>query len=117
MLDIRYVRENPEKVEQNALNKGYKINVKQILELDESRRTLNARVDELRTRRNEIASAMKGGKPSNDLVAEGKRIKNELAELEEGLRDADETFFREFKKLPNMALDSVPVGSDRKSVV
>lgn len=111
MLDIRYVRENPEKVEQNALNKGYKINVKQILELDESRRTLNARVDELRTRRNEIASAMKGGKPSDDLVAEGKRIKNELAELEEGLRDADETFFREFKKLPNMALDNVPVGS------
>lgn len=111
MLDIRYVRENPEKVEQNALNKGYKINVRQILELDESRRTLNARVDELRTRRNEIASAMKGGKPSDDLVAEGKRIKNELAELEEGLRDADETFFREFKKLPNMALDSVPVGS------
>lgn len=117
MLDIRYVRDNPDKVEQNALNKGYKINVKQILALDESRRTLAARVDELRTRRNEIAGAMKGGKPSEELVAEGKKLKAELAELEEGLRDAEETFLIEFKKLPNMALDSVPVGATEEENV
>ncbi len=111
MLDIRFVRENPEKVEQNAKNKGYTIDVKSILGLDDKRRKLGQQADELRTRRNDIASAMKGGKPSNDLIEEGKELKVTLAEVEDELRSSEESFIEEFKKLPNMALDSVPVGT------
>lgn len=111
MLDIRFVRENPEKVEQNAKNKGYAIDVKSILALDDKRRKLGQQADELRTRRNDIASAMKGGKPSDDLIEEGKQLKVTLAEVEDELRMAEESFIEEFKKLPNMALDTVPVGT------
>lgn len=111
MLDIRFVRENPEKVEQNAKNKGYTIDVKSILRLDDKRRKLGQQADELRTRRNDIASAMKGGKPSDDLIEEGKELKVTLAEVEDELRASEESFIEEFKKLPNMALDSVPVGT------
>lgn len=111
MLDIRYIRENPEKVDTNAKNKGYNdLSVADLLALDSEKRQLQAQVDELREKRNANATQMKGGKPSQDLIDEGKRIKLELAKREEYLRATDESFLELLKKFPNMALDSVPVG-------
>ncbi|MEO5950400.1 MAG: serine--tRNA ligase [Candidatus Saccharimonadales bacterium] len=117
MLDIRFVRDNAEKVEKNAKNKGYVIDVKSILSMDDTRRTLGQKIDELRTRRNDISSAMTGGKPSDQLVEEGKDLKLQLADLEENLKIAEEAFIDEFKKLPNMALDTVPVGATEEENV
>ena len=78
---------------------------------DESRRELQQKADELRTRRNEIAAQMKGGKPAPELVEEGKGIKTELAEVEDHLRVADELFTTLLRAVPNVALDEVPIGS------
>jgi len=64
MLDIRFIRENAEEVQENAHRKGYDVNIEELLRLDSSRRQLQGRVEELRERRNSIASQMKGGKPS-----------------------------------------------------
>lgn len=111
MLDIRFIRENPDRVQEAAAQKGYKINVAELLSADESRRTLQSRADELRTKRNEIAAQMKGGKPAPELVEQGKALKTELAELEEGLRDAEARFLTLLKAVPNMPLDEVPVGA------
>lgn len=112
MLDIRFIRENPEKVQQNTEEKGYKgLSVVKLLELDSSRRALQQKVDDLREERNANAAKMKGGKPTEDLIDEGKQIKVELAEREEYLRAVDEEFTELLKKLPNMAADDVPVGT------
>ena len=81
MLDIRFIRDNPEKVQANAEAKGYKnLSVPSLLELDESRRQLQQQVDELREKRNVTAAKMKGGKPTQELIDEGKQIKLELAD-------------------------------------
>lgn len=117
MLDIRFIRENPEKVQQNAENKGYgSLSVKELLEVDSERRELQAQVDELREKRNQNASKMKsavtgGDKPDQATIDEGKQIKIQLAEREGYLQSFDEKFFELLKKFPNMALDEVPVGS------
>lgn len=111
MLDIRFIRENPERVQEAAAQKGYKINIAELLSADESRRTLQTRADELRTTRNEIAAQMKSGKPAPELVEQGKALKVELAELEEGLRDSEARFLTLLKAVPNMPLDEVPVGA------
>lgn len=111
MLDIRYIRENPEKVQDNAAKKGYDVSISRLLELDEERRTLQQQVDALREKRNANAGKMKGGKPSQELIDEGKQIKVELAEREEYLRTTDEEFTTVLKKVPNMAADDVPVGA------
>ncbi len=111
MLDIRFIRDNPERVQEAAAQKGYHVNIAELLSADESRRTLQARADELRTTRNEIAAQMKGGKPAPELVEQGKALKVELAELEEGLRDAEARFLTLLKAVPNMPLDEVPVGA------
>ena len=86
MLDIRFIREHPERVQEAATQKGYTVNIQELLRADESRRELQSKADELRTRRNEISSQMKGGKPAPELIEQGKVIKTELAEVEEGFR-------------------------------
>lgn len=111
MLDIRYIRENPNKVQQNAANKGYgNLSVKELLECDSQKRELQGHVDNLRENRNQNAAKMKGGKPDQAIIDEGKNIKIELVEREKNLSSTDEKFLTLLKKFPNMALDSVPVG-------
>lgn len=116
MLDIRYIRENAERVQESAKQKGYKIDIEQLLKLDESRRGLQQEVDELRTRRNEIAAQMKGGKPEQSLIDEGKQIKIRLAEREEYLKNADVEFTEVLKSVPNIIFDDVPFGGEEDSV-
>ncbi|MDR0957061.1 MAG: serine--tRNA ligase [Candidatus Nomurabacteria bacterium] len=111
MMDIKYIRDNAEKVQQNNVNKGYgNLSVEELLDLDNERRDLQTQVDELREQRNQISAQMKNGKPDQDLIDQGKQIKIQLSEREEYLRATDEKFMELLKKFPNMALDSVPVG-------
>lgn len=122
MLDIKFIRDNPEKVQQNAANKGYgDLSVTELLELDEKRRGLQQEVDNLREERNSVADQTKksGGKPDAELIARGKDIKDKLAGLEDKLRGVGEDFLTLLKKFPNMALPEVPVGQteDENDVV
>ena len=110
MLDIRFIRENPERVQEAAAQKGYKVNIAELLSIDESRRELQTKAEELRTKRNEISSQMKGGRPDPELIEQGKAIKTELAELDDHLRVADETYTHLLKAVPNMPANDVPLG-------
>ena len=118
MLDIRFIRQNPDSVQENARRKGYDVSISRLLELDDQRRELSQRVDELRERRNANAAKMKGGKPEQSLIDEGKQIKIELAEQEKYLTQLDEETLTLQKAVPNMALEDVPVGeSEDQNVV
>jgi len=117
MLDIRFVRENADLVQRNAEQKGYKnVSVADILSLDTARRELQAKADDLREKRNTIASSMKGGKPTSELIEQGKAIKDELAGIETSLREAEEKFDGEFRGLPNILQADVPLGGEEDSV-
>lgn len=111
MLDIRFIRENPEAVQENARHKGYEVDIKKLLELDDERRSLQMQVDALRERRNQNAAKMKGGRPEQDLIDEGKQIKIELAEREEYLKNTETEYIELLKQVPNMAWEDVPVGA------
>ena len=115
MLDIRFIRENAERVQKDALNKGYKnADVQAVISLDDERKALTAQIDELRTRRNQIAALMKnsGGKPSDEQIAEGKKIKEELAELEKTYRELDEKLLNALNGIPNILQADVPIGEE-----
>ena len=116
MLDINYIRENGEKVAHDAGEKGYKIDVKAFLKKDEERRKLTREVEDLRRERNEIAAKMKGGGSHADLIARGKKVKEELAKLEEKLSEADEALQKELKMIPNTIFEDVPLGDESHSV-
>lgn len=117
MLDIRFIRENSDRVADAAAKKGYKnVDIKQLLEADDNRRELQQQVDELRTKRNEIAAKMKGGKPEQALIDEGKRLKVELAERENYLSSAEAEVEGLLRNVPNIIFEDVPLGGEEDSI-
>lgn len=111
MIDIQIIRDSPELVAEKSAQKGYPVDVNKILELDTQRKEVLATVETLRAKRNEIAGRMKGGKPSEEDIAEGKQIKLELAEHEGFLKTAEDDLLTLLKQVPNMPLEGVPVGA------
>lgn len=116
MLDVKFIRENLELVEKSTKEKGYKIDVREILKLDDERKAILAEVEALRSRRNEIAAKMKGGKPEAALIAEGKQIKATLAEKEAELDKIEEVCYNGLKRVPNVIFEDVPLGGEECSV-
>lgn len=111
MLDIRFIRDNPDAVQENARKKGYDVSVAALLERDELRRQLTQVVDALRERRNANAASMKGGRPDQSVIDEGKMIKVELSEREAQLSALDAECLALQKAIPNMASPDVPEGA------
>jgi seryl-tRNA synthetase len=111
MLDIQIIRDNPEMVAEKAKQKGYDIDIRRLIELDTERRTRLTQIEELRRRRNDQAAELKKGKPTDEQIAAGKQLKEEIASLETDLKTIEENFEPLWKSVPNMPLDEVPVGA------
>lgn len=116
MLDIRYIRANAEKVQESTRAKGYDVDISSLLKIDDDRRALQQRVDDLRERRNQNAAKMKGGKPEQGLIDEGKQIKIELAEQEGYLTNLEAEYKQFLHSVPNVITDDVPLGGEEDSV-
>lgn len=110
MLDVNYIRDNRQKVEDAIKNKGYTIDLDEILQLDDARKELSQKTDILRQERNQISSQMKNGQPDQALISRGKEIKQELSSLEEKLSSVESDFLAKLKTVPNVPCDDVPVG-------
>jgi seryl-tRNA synthetase len=119
MLDIQFIRDNADTVQTKAKQKGYDVDVSELLKLDEQRRTLLTEVEELRRQRNEHSDKIKqAGKPTPELIEQGKAIKTELSVKENHLNDLEERYFALLKAVPNMPLEDVPIGaSEDENVV
>ncbi|MBR2725279.1 serine--tRNA ligase [Candidatus Saccharibacteria bacterium] len=115
MLDVKFIRENLELVKKSAKEKGYKIDVTEVVRLDDERKTALAEVEELRRVRNEVASKMKGGKPSDELIKKGKKIKEDLSAKEQALSSIEEKLNSIVKTIPNVIFDDVPLGGEECS--
>lgn len=116
MLDINFIRKNQELVTKSAQEKGYHVDIQALLELDEQRRQLLQKVDELRRQRNEISSKMSKGKPEPEVLAEAKRIKTDLAAEEPQLADIEKQLNDTLKVIPNVIFEDVPLGGEECSV-
>lgn len=116
MLDIQFIRDNPELVAEKSKQKGYDVDIPQLLGFDAKRRELLRQVEDLRRQRNEIADGMKGQRPSEEQIAKGREIKKQLGKLEHQLAAVEQECITLLKTVPNMTLDDVPVGSEEDSV-
>ena len=111
MLDIQFIRENAKLVEEKSKQKGYEVNIKKLLDLDEKRRNLLSELENLRQKRNEHAASLNAGKPTDAQLSEGKELKSKIVGLEKQLEPIDQQQLAELKRVPNMPLESVPVGA------
>ncbi len=121
MLDIKFVRENPEIVKENIKKKFQDSKlplVDEVIELDAERREVMAKADELRANRNRIS------KQIGALMAQGKKEEGmalrqqvndqakELEELSEKQNELDEKVTKIMMTIPNIIDESVPIGKD-----
>lgn len=110
MLDIEFIRKNSDLVKKAIVNKRLKVDIDQLLNIDEKRRTLIMTIDELRQQRN-LAAKTKD-------IQKGKEIKCKLDEIEPDLERINGEFFNLMILVPNIPFDDVPVGEDEsKNVV
>lgn len=116
MIDIQFIRDNPELVAEKSKQKGYDVDVTQLLGFDTERRELQGQVETLRQQRNEISTSMKGGKPSDEMIAQGKVVKDKLVDLEHKLNAIDQEFVALMQRVPNLIFDDVPLGDEEDSV-
>jgi len=113
MLSLDFIRQNKEKVLQAAKNKNREIELDTVLSLDDKRRELIQKVQELREERNVLAHKQ----VDDEVKKRGKAIKESLKKLEDELKKTEEELDRLVSFIPNVPLDEVPVGKDATSNV
>lgn len=112
MLDIKYIRLNADKIKEAAKNKNLTIDINKLLSIDEVRRNIQVKIEDLRAERNELASSNKGKKPTEEQIFNGKKIKDEITELEEKFKTIEDEYFALMVKVPTIPSDDTPIGKN-----
>lgn len=113
MLDYRFIKENLDAVKENIKNRNMSADADVVVELYDRRTALVTRRQELQQKRNENAAAMKGKMDADvrqKLIEEGKRIKDEISEVEKDCEEIEARLEEAARKIPNMAHPDAPVG-------
>jgi seryl-tRNA synthetase len=114
MIDIKFLREHPDTVKAAAKNKNAEVtssDVDKLLELDDQRRELLGKVEDVRRERNELSDSLKKGKPSEQQIEHGKKLRESLSKLDDEFTLVDTEFMRLLKLVPNVPTDDTPVGA------
>lgn len=116
MLDLKFIRENPDLVKRAIGLKGERDNIDEILKLDERRRELIKKGDALKARRNdvteEIANLKKQGKDATELIEEMRKVSDEIKTIDSELREIENRLENLLLWVPNIPHESVPIGKD-----
>lgn len=114
MLDIQYIRDNPELVKKKAKQKKVQVDIETFLDVDARRRELLNQIDELRSQRNQHAEQIKNQRPTEVEIAKGKDLKEKITLLEDKLQPVEEKYLKIYKSIPNIALEMVPEGDSEE---
>ena len=103
MLDIKFIRENPEKVKKACADKNMSVDVDKFLELDKQTRAFQLEIENLRAQKNKL------GKEDQE---KGRELKEQLKGLEESFETANKERSALHRRMPNIPFEDVPVGKD-----
>ena len=121
MLDMKFIRDNTELVRRGLAAKNAAARLDELLALDEERRRLLVRVDELRARKNaandQITQLLKEKKPPQDAIASMKSVAAEIDALEGPLGELEQKITGILLYIPNIPHPSIPVGGPDKNRV
>jgi seryl-tRNA synthetase len=118
MLDIKWIRENPEALDRALKNRRAEPASKKLIELDEARRATITKLEEAQARRNAASKEIGNAKAKRDevtaakLMAEVAALKETMANLEAEAKAADKALEDALAIIPNVPQSDVPVGED-----
>ncbi|MGI5840497.1 MAG: serine--tRNA ligase [bacterium] len=121
MLDLKFIRANPELVMEGAKKKGIDLDLTELLSLDEKRREALFTVEQLKNRRNtvsaEVAKLKKERKNADVIVADMREVSQQIKDMDEDIRRIDERMQEILLIIPNVPHESVPYGADENGNV
>ena len=114
MLDLRFIRENPDQVRLALQQKRGSLDLDQLLEIDQQVQTLKRQTEEVQAARNANAKAVGSAPPTERaaLVERGKQLGQQLASLEPQLRELEQQLRQLLYLTPTLPWPRVPVGPD-----
>lgn len=116
MLDLKYLRDNPQAVKDGVEARGENCDIDAILSLDAKRRELISEKESLEAKKNrvskEIAIAKKQGQDASSLIADMRLVGQKIAVLADSLRDTEQKLNDALLTVPNLPQPDVPVGKD-----
>ncbi len=116
MLDIKFVRDNPEKVQEALKNRGNAMTLDGFLALEKERRDILGEVEALKSKRNKVSqqiSMMKKNKENaDDLVIEMRKVGEDISKLDTRLKEVEAGLRDIMLSIPNVPNEVVPVGKD-----
>ena len=114
MLDMKFVRDNPEKVMEAVRKRNGELNLDEFLALDKERREITQQVEALKNERNtaskEIGKLKKAGENAEEKMAEVRAIGDKIASDDVRLRDIEARLKTIMLAIPNIPAEDVPVG-------
>ncbi len=118
MLDIKFIRSNPEKVKEALEKRREKIDLEELLELDQKRRELLVEAGSLKEKRNavseEIGQLKKEKKEAQEKILAMREISARIKELDSQVKEIEEKINKLLLEIPNIPHQSVPLGEDEK---
>ncbi|HOJ77472.1 MAG TPA: serine--tRNA ligase [Bacillota bacterium] len=116
MLDIKLVRNEPEKIINGLAKRGITVSLDDFLQLDEKRRAILVEVEQLKNKRNTVSKEVGRLKAQKqdaaELIAEMQQVGDKIQQLDEEIRTIEEKLNQFLLLLPNIPHESVPVGKD-----
>jgi len=116
MLDMKIVRQDPEKIQKMLRDRYVEFDLDSLLDLDKKRREYILSTDELRKKKNEvslkIADAKKAGEDADKIIQEMQLVSRQLTELEETQNKTELEYSKLILTLPNIFDQTVPIGED-----
>ena len=116
MLDLKFVRANPDIVIEALAKRGGKISLDSFLSLEEERRSILAEVEEKKARRNtvskEIGKMKQAGQDASSIMAEMRQLGDEISAMDNRLKEVEASLIDTLMAIPNIPHPSVPVGKD-----
>ena len=104
MLDIKFIRENPDKVKQGCQNKQVNVDIDKLLDIDKKRRELLQEIEGLKAEQKKVS-----GKDQSQ-IEKAKELKSKIKEIEPELSKIEEEFNKLMRQIPNVPLDDVIEG-------
>ncbi len=121
MIDLKYIRTNPDDVRQNLLNRNESITIDEILSLDEKRGELETSISSMKAEKNklspEIGKMIKAGEDPSAVKAKVQEINTKLKAIEPELADLHETLDDKVSRLPNLCHPDAPIGGEADNKV
>jgi len=121
MLDLKFIRDNKDLVKESIKNRNYKLDIDELLKLDEEHRKLLVEMEDLKAKRNkandDVSAAMKAKKNPKELIEKMKPLSQKIADFEVKVEEISQKIEKFRYIIPNIPDKSVPVGGPESNKI